>query len=185
MMTRDEAYKLVKDWNENKNLIKHMVAVEAQMRAIARHFGEDEEKWAIAGLIHDADYGKWPKEHPKKTLEELKKRKAPDWLYSAVETHAWKYNGMEKEPKTKLEWALYTCDELSGFIIACALVRPDKKLASVTVDSVLKKWPAKAFAKGVHREQIELCGEKLGIELEDYIEICLKALQGISKDLGL
>ncbi len=184
-MTRDEAFKLVNDWTKNKNLIKHMLAVEAQMRAIAKYFGEDEDMWGVVGLVHDADYDKWPKDHPKKTLEELRKRKVPDWLYDAVETHAWKYNGMTREPKTKLEWALYTCDELSGFIIACALVRPDKKLSSVTVESILKKWLQKAFAKGVHREQIELCEEKLGIKLEEYISICLKALQDISIDLGL
>lgn len=184
-MTRDEAYKLVTSWTQNNNLVKHMLAVEAEMRALAKHFGENEEEWGVAGLIHDADYDKWPKDHPKKTLEELKKRKAPEWLISAVETHAWKYNGMKKEPETKLEWALYTCDELSGFIIACALVRPSKKLSDVTVESVLKKWPQKAFAKGVHRPQIELCEEKLGIELNDFIEICLKSLQGISEELGL
>ena len=184
-MNRSEAYKLVTDWTLNPNLVKHMLAVEAEMKAIAKYLGEDEEKYALAGLIHDADYEKWPDKHPKKTLEELNKRKAPDWLYGAIETHAWKYNGMDKEPKTKLEWALYTCDELSGFIIACALVRPDKKLSSVTVESVLKKWPQKAFAKGVHREQIELCEEKLEIKLGDFISICLKALQGISYELGL
>ena len=183
--SRESAYKLVTDWTENKNLVKHMLAVEAEMRALAKYFGENEDDWGIAGLIHDADYDKWPKEHPKKLLAELKERKAPDWLVSAVETHAWNYNGMDREPKTKLEWALYTCDELSGFIIACALVRPDKKLASVTLETVLKKWPQKAFAKGVHREQIELCEEKLGIKKEEYIAICLKALQGISKELGL
>jgi predicted hydrolase (HD superfamily) len=184
-MTRDEAYKLVTDWTPNKNLVKHMLAVEAQMTALAKYFGEKEDDWALAGLIHDADYEKWPQEHPKKTLEWLKEKGAPDWLASAVETHAWKYNTMDKEPSTKLEWALYTCDELSGFIIACALVRPDKKLSSVTVESVLKKWPQKAFAAGVHRPQIELCEEKLDIKLNDYIAICLKALQNISSELGL
>lgn len=184
-MTRDEAYTLVTNWTKNKNLVKHMLAVEAQMRAIAKHFGEPEDDWGLAGLIHDADYDTWPQEHPKKTLEELKKRNAPEWLISAVETHAWKYNGMDKEPQTKLEWALYTCDELSGFIIACALVRPDKKLSSLTVESVLKKWPQKAFAAGVKREQTELCEEKLGIKLEDYVAMCLQALQDIAPQLGL
>lgn len=184
-MKREEVHKLVTDWTLNPNLVKHMLAVEAEMRAIAKHLGENEEEWGLAGLIHDADYDKWPKEHPRKLLRELKKLKAPDWLHDVVEAHAWKYNGIEREPKTKMEWALYTCDELSGFIIACALVRPDKKLKSVTVESILKKWPAKAFAKGVHREQIELCEEKLGIKLVDYVKICLTALQGISSELEL
>jgi len=184
-MTRQEAYKLITNWTQNRNLVKHMLAVEEEMRAIAKYLGEDEEKFGLAGLVHDADYEKWPKEHPRKTLEELKKQKAPEWLYNAVKRHAWKFNGMDEAPETKLEWALYTCDELSGFIIACTLVRPDKKLGSLTVESILKKWPQKTFAAGVHRPQIELCEEKLGIKLKDYIQICLKALQGISKDLGL
>jgi len=184
-MTRPQALQLIKQWTKNQNLVKHMLAVEAQMRALAKYFNEDEDKWGLAGLIHDADYDKWPGEHPKKTLEWLKQNNSPDWLYSAVESHAWKYNGMDKEPQTKLEWALYTCDELSGFIIACALVRPDKKIASVTPEAILKKWSQKAFARGVHREQIELCKEKLNIQLEEFISICLKALQGISNELGL
>ena len=184
-MTREEAYELVTSWTKNQNLVKHMLAVEAQMRALAKHFGEDEEKWRLAGLIHDADYEKWPKEHPRKTLEELEKRNEEEWLINAVRRHAWKFNGMDEKPETKLEWALYTCDELSGFIIACALVKPDKKLSSVTTETVLKKWPQKALAKGVHREQIELCEEKLGIKLPEFVEICLKALQDISEELGL
>jgi len=184
-MTREEAYKLVTDWTSNKNLVKHMLAVEAEMKALARHFNEDEEKWALAGLIHDADYEKYSDDHPLKTIEELEKRKAPDWLINAVKSHAWGFKEGLPEPSTKLEWALYTCDELSGFIIAVCLVYPDKKLSSVTVESILKKWNKKDFARGVHREQIELCNEKLGIKLEDFIMICLKALQDISNDLGL
>lgn len=184
-MKRDEALKLVNEWTENKNLVKHMLAVEAQMRSLAKHFGENEDEWGVAGLIHDADYDKWPKEHPQKTLDWLKEHEGPEWLYNAVKRHAWGYNDFTEEPQTKLDWALYTCDELSGFIIACALVRPEKKLAAVELSSILKKWPQKAFAKGVHREQIELCDEKLGIKLNDFIQLCLSALQGISEELGL
>lgn len=184
-MTRDEAFKLVNEWTENKNLVKHMLAVEAEMRALAKHFGEDEERWGLLGIVHDADYEKWPEEHPKKLIAELKKREAPQWLVKAVAAHAWKYNGMDQEPSNKMEWAIYTCDELSGFIIACALVRPDKKLATLTVKSILKKWKQKSFAAGVHRGQTELCEEKLGIKLPDFMQINLKSLQGISKELGL
>src|SRR3989344_2977728 len=143
-MTRDEAYQLVTDWTKNPNLVKHMLAVEAQMRALAKHFGENEDDWGLAGLIHDADYEKWPKEHPQHTL-----------------------------------------DELTGLIIACALVQPDKKLSAVTLESVKKKWKKKDFAAGVHREQIALCEEKLGIKLDDFINLCLKALQDIAPKLGL
>ena len=157
-MIREEGYKLVTSWTHNQNLVKHMLAVEAQMRALARELENKNlklkiniDEWGLAGLVHDADYERWPKEHPQKLLEELKKRNAPDWLCDAVESHAWHFNGMKREPQTKLEWSLYTCDELSGFIIACALVKPDKKLSSVTIDTVMKKWDQKSFAKGVHR----------------------------------
>ena len=184
-MNRDQALKLVTDWTKNKNLVKHMLAVEAQMRALAKHFKEDEDQYALAGLIHDADYDQWPEEHPKKLLAYLEEKKEPAWLVDAVRSHAWGYHGLTQEPKTKLEWSLYCSDELSGLIIACALVRPEKKLAAVKVENVLKKWPEKSFAAGVHREQIELCEAKLGIKLNDFIAICLKALQNISQDLGL
>jgi len=187
-MTRDEAYKLVTSWIKNKNLVKHMVAVEAEMRALAKHFKEDEDLWGITGLVHDADYEKVKEDmekHSLLTVEELKKLGADQKIIDAVASHVWKWNSKAPEPKSKMEWALYTCDELSGFIIACALVRPDKKLSSVEVKSVLKKWPQKAFAAGVNREQIELCEEKLGIKLPEFIEINLKALQGIHKELGL
>lgn len=184
-MNRDEAYKLVTSWTNNKNLVKHMLAVEAEMRALAKYFKEDEDKWGLAGLIHDADYEKWPEEHPLKTIEELEKRKAPEWLINAVKSHAWGYRPGLPEPKGQMEWALYTCDELSGFIIAVTLVRPEKKLSAVTVKSILKKWKEKSFARGVERKQVELCDKKLGIEFREFVEICLTALQGISKELGL
>lgn len=184
-MNRDETYKLITSWTKNKNLIKHMLAVEAEMRALAKYFSEDEEKWGLAGLIHDADYEKWPKEHPLKAVEELEKRKAPEWLINAVKSHAWGYQKGLPEPKGKMEWALYTCDELSGFIIAVTLVRPEKKLSKVKVSSILKKWKEKSFARGVERHQVEMCEEKLGIKFKDFVEICLKALQNISDELGL
>ena len=189
-MTRDQAYKLVTDWTKNKNLVKHMLAVEAQMKALARYFKEDEELWGLAGLVHDADYEmlqeeKKIEEHPFRTVSKLKKLQVDPALVQAVESHAWKWNKKCPEPKSRVDWALYTCDELSGFIIACALVRPDKKLSSLNVDSILKKWPQKSFAKGVHREQIELCEEKLDMKLKDFILICLTSLQGISEELGL
>lgn len=194
-MTRDEALQLVNDWTSNKNLVKHMLAVEAQMRAIWSELGKrgkqdestslSQDDWGILGLLHDADYDKWPKEHPRKTTEELEKRSESEWLIHAIKAHAWNFNGMDTEPSNLMEWTIYTCDELSGFIIACALVRPDKKLESLTVESILKKWPQKAFAAGVHRPQVELCEAKLEISLPDYIQICLTALQGISGELGL
>jgi len=189
-MTRDKTYELVTSWTKNKNLVKHMLAVEAEMRALARHFDEDEDLWGHAGLVHDADYEMLQKEgeleeHPFRTVEKLKEMDVPKEVISAVSSHAWKWNEKCPKPETKMDWALYTCDELSGLIIAVALVRPDKKLSSVEVESVMKKWDEKSFASGVHREQIEMCEEKLGIKLEDFIQINLKALQEIAEELGL
>lgn len=189
-MTRQEVYKLITNWTKNKNLVKHMLAVEAEMRALARYFNKDEDLWGIAGLVHDADYELLQEEdkleeHPFRTAKKLNEMGAPKEVISAVESHAWGWNEKCPKPDSKMDWSLYTCDELSGLIIAVALVRPDKKLSSVGVGSVMKKWDEKSFASGVHREQIEMCEEKLEIELEDFVEINLKALQKISEDLGL
>ena len=184
-MNRDQALQLVNDWTKNKNLVKHMLAVETQMRVLAKHFGENEDDWGLAGLIHDADYDQWPDEHPKKLIAYLEEKHEPAWLIDAICAHAWGFHDFTQEPKTKLEWSLYCGDELSGLIIACALVRPSKKLAEVTLESIKKKWPQKAFAAGVHREQTELCEAKLGIKLDEFIQICLSALQGINQELGL
>ena len=142
MITRQQTLDYVNKRTTNKNLVKHMLAVEAQMRALAKHFGENEDDWGLAGLIHDADY-------------------------------------------QEMQAKLYCGDELSGLIIACALVRPSKKLAEVTLESIKKKWPQKAFAAGVNREQTELCEAKLRIKLDEFIQICLNALQGINQELGL
>ncbi len=121
----------------------------------------------------------------KKILEELKKRGEPEWLYNAIERHAWKYNGMDREPQNNLEWSIYCCDELTGLIVAVTLIRPEKKLSVVTVENVLSKWKKLDFAKGVNRDQIGLCEEKLGIKLNDFIQIILTSMQGISSELGL
>ena len=187
-MTRSEAYQLVTDWTKNQNLVKHMLAVEAIMRALARHFHDNEELWGIAGLLHDADYEMFkddPKKHPSKIFEELEKRNVDERIINAIESHAWGWKEDLPQPQTRMEWSLYCCDDLSGFIIACALVRPDKKLESVTLESLQKKWPQKSFAAGVKREHAELVPEKLGIALAEFMQIALSALQGIHRELGL
>lgn len=188
-MDRTQALALVSRLTVNRNLIKHMLAVEAIMRALARRFGEDEEMWGIAGLVHDADYDMFaksdPKKHPSVIFSELEKLNADPRIIRAVRAHAWGWRDDLPEPSTTMEWALYTCDELSGFITACALVRPDKSLANLSVESIQKKWPQKAFAAGVHREQIELCASKLGIPLPEFIGLSLDAMRGISGELGL
>jgi putative nucleotidyltransferase with HDIG domain len=184
-MDRADALSLVITWTENKNLIKHMLAVEAAMGGLAKHFKEDENLWKVIGLVHDADYEKQPSEHPRVLMEELEKRKEDQKIINAIRAHAWGYNGMNKEPEGKLEWSLFCCDELTGLIVAVALVRPERKLSVVTVENVLSKWNKKDFAKGVERSNIEMCEEKLGIKLNDFIAIVLSSMQSVSSELGL
>jgi len=183
MISRNEALNYLHNNINSINLRKHCYAVEAAMKALAKHFNADSEEWGIAGLLHDADYEK-TKDHTKIVLEWLKDKEENN-IYNAVASHAWGYTDFSPEPKTKMDWSLYCCDELTGLIVAVALVRPDKKISSVSVDSVLKKWNAKSFAAGVDRKQIELCEDKLNIPLRDFIGITLKSMQGISGDLGL
>lgn len=159
------------------------------MKGLARFFREDEEKWGLAGLIHDVDYeltkDNAQKEHTKKALEWLKELDAHVDIYNAVASHAWNYVDGAPKPKTKMAWSLYTCDELTGLIVAVALVKPDKRLSSVTQESVLKKWRQPSFASGVDRSQIEECETRLGIDLPEFIQIALTAMQNIHEDLGL
>lgn len=184
-MDRPEALDLVNSWTTNQNLVKHMLCVEACMRGLAKHLQEDENLWGIVGLIHDADYESHPQEHPWILVQELEKNQEKQEMIQAIKSHAWQWSEKSPEPNSNMDWSLYCCDELSGLIVAAALVRPDRKLSSVTVESVLKKFPDKAFAKGVHREHIALCEEKLGIKLPDFVGICLSSIQTISDPLGL
>lgn len=184
-MKREEAYSLVTSWTSNKNLVKHMLAVEAAMGGLAKYFKEDEGLWKVIGLIHDADYEKYPDSHPQFLIDELIKSSESEVVINAIRSHAWRYNNFDQEPKTNLEWSLYTCDELTGLIVAVTLIRPEKKLSAVTVENILSKWEKKDFAKGVDRKNIELCDEKLGIKLPDFIQIVLKSMQSIATELGL
>ena len=194
-MTRDKAIDLLHEHMKNPNLRKHCYAVEAAMKALYHRLEDgkkskkEEEKWAIAGLLHDADYEKTkdnPKnKHTKKVLKWLEELDAESDIQDAVASHAWGHVDGAPEPMTKMQWALYCCDELTGLIVAVALVKPDKKLASVTVESILRKWRSPSFAAGVNRKQIEECKGRLEIPLREFIDISLKAMQGISKDLGL
>ena len=158
------------------------------MRALATHFQADEESWGIAGLLHDADWEETrdtPEEHTKVVAEWLE-----DWdlgdegIKEAILAHNHFHNGHEP-PQSQMEWALYTCDELTGLVVACALVRPDKNIETVTIESVLRKFPQKAFAAGIDRSKIEHCKEELGIELEDFVGIVLDAMKEIPEELGL
>lgn len=185
MISREEAFKLVTSLTENKNLVKHMLSVEAAMGGLAKHFNEDENLWKITGLLHDADYEKYPEEHPQVLISELEKRNEDKRIINAVKAHAWGYRDNMPMPTDNFEWSLYCSDELTGLIIAVTLIRPERKISLVTVDNILSKWEKKDFAKGVNRDQIGLCEEKLGIKLNDFVEIVLKSMQNISNDLEL
>ncbi len=188
MITRQKAFEIINQHLKNRNLIRHCLAVEATMKALAKHFKENEKSWGLVGLIHDVDWEETqdnPFLHTKKTIEWLKEAGETDEnILQCVLSHNYKHNG-EKPPETNMEWSLYICDELTGFIVAVALVRPEKKLSAVSAESVIKKFPTRSFAAGVHREQILLCEEKLGIKLDDFVMITLRAMQEIASDLGL
>ncbi|MGC9399322.1 MAG: HDIG domain-containing metalloprotein [Anaerolineae bacterium] len=181
--TREEALELLKTYTKNKNLIKHALAVEAAMRAYARRFGEDEEKWGVVGLIHDFEYEKYPDEHPAKGAELLREMEMPEDLIRGVQAHAPALTGIT--PQNKMEQAIYAVDELTGLIVAVALVRPSKSIHDVKVSSVKKKWKDSSFARGVNRKDIEEGAEMLGVPLKEHIGVVLEAMQEIADDLGL
>lgn len=187
-MIRQEAVELLYKNMQSPNLRRHCLAVESVMRALARRFKEDEESWGIAGLLHDADYEQTketPKEHTKKVIAWLSEYDTGDDVKNAILAHGWGFVEGNPQPSNKMEWSLYACDELTGFIVAVALTRPGKTLAEVTVESIQKKWKEKSFAGGVDREQVAVCEDRLGIPLEDFMQVALTAMQGISKELGL
>jgi putative nucleotidyltransferase with HDIG domain len=183
-MNREQAWALLTEHTKSENLIKHALAVEAAMRAYARKFSEDEEKWAITGLIHDFDYEQHPtaEEHPAwgaKLLEELG---WPEDIVYAVRAHG-DHLGLPR--KSLMDKALYAVDELTGLIVAVALVRPSKSIMDVKIKSIKKKWKDKAFARGVSREAIEQGAADLGVDLNEHIAIVLSAMQSIADELGL
>jgi len=154
------------------------------MRAYARKFSADEELWGVVGLLHDFDYEKYPslEDHPYKGNEILKERGYAEEIRQAIMSHA-EYTGVPRQ--TPMEKALFACDELAGFITACALVKPGKSLAEVEAKSVRKKMKDKAFARSVNRNDITSGAPELGVDLEEHIAFCIEAMKGIAKDLGL
>lgn len=185
-MTKKDALALVKSWVKNKNLVKHHLAAGAVMKALAGYFGENVSKWELVGLLHDADYEKTkdaPERHALMLAEELERIGEDEDIIYAIKSHNKEYTKVE--PKSKMDWAIYCSDELTGLIVATALVMPDKKLSTVKVSSVLKKMKDKSFAAGAERARILACEEKLGIPLPNFVKICLEAMQGISEELGL
>lgn len=186
--TRDEAWKLVSEWIQSDSLRKHALAVEAAMRAYARHYQEDEALWGITGLVHDLDFERYPdmddpaNGHPRTELRLFRELDYPPALIEAVAGHA-PYLGIPRT--TRFDSALWAVDELTGLIMAVGYVRPSKDLRDVEVKSVKKKWKDRAFAAGVSREDIEHGAAELGIDLWEHVGIVLEALKSIAPELGL
>ncbi len=183
-MTREEALDSIRDNVENENLIKHMLATEAIMEALAGRFGEDKNKWGLAGLLHDIDVELTEGDmssHGRLGADLVREMGVSEDITHAILAH----NEMLGVPReTNMDKALFCADPLTGLITAAALVRPDKKLSSVEPKSVRKRFKEKSFAAGASRENIATCSE-IGIELDDFIELGLKAMQGIAPELGL
>jgi len=185
--TREEAWALLTEYTKNPHLITHALAVEVAMRAYARRFGEDEDKWGVVGLIHDFEYEQYPDlgpgGHPFKGTEILREKGWPEELIRGVQAHAPDLTGVTLD--STMEKAIYAVDELTGLIVAVALVRPSKSILDVEVKSVRKKWKDKAFAAGVNRSDIEKGAELLGVPLPEHIGVVLEAMKEIADELGL
>lgn len=185
---REEAHALLCEWVESESLRRHMLAVEAAMRAYARHYNEDEELWGITGMLHDLDYEKHPDMddledgHPRTALRLFRERDYPAELIHAVEAHA-TFLGVPTE--STLDKALLACDELTGLIQACAYVRPDRDIRSVKLKSVKKKWKDKAFTAAIDRQENMHFIEQLGVPFDEHVERVLTAMQGIAEELGV
>jgi putative nucleotidyltransferase with HDIG domain len=189
MMTRDEALELMHEYTPSDALRKHMYAVEAAMRAYARKHGEDEESWGLVGLLHDFDYERYPndahsptEEHPSYGVAVLRDRGLPEEMCEAILGHA-SYTGVPRN--TLMAKSLFAVDELCGFLVACALVRPSKSLSDLTVKSVKKKLKDKAFARGVNRDEVRQGAEEIDIPLDDHIQFVIESLRPVEQRLGL
>ena len=181
-MTYEEALNLLKEYTQSERLIRHALCVSEAMRCYAKKFGEDEEKWAIVGLLHDFDYEKYPEEHPFKGAEILREKGLDEDMVEAILGHA-SFTGVER--KTLMAKTLFAVDELSGFLYAYALVRPTKNLKDIKMKSVKKKLKDKAFARGANREEIEQGAKELGVDLSEHILFVAGCLQKNAKLIGL
>jgi putative nucleotidyltransferase with HDIG domain len=181
-MNREEALDLVKQHLKNKNLVKHSLAVEACMRAVAAKLGQDEAKWGLAGILHDLDYElteKSPELHTTETVRILGELGIASDVIQAIQAHAGKV-----PCQSLMDWAIFSIDPLTGLIIAATLMHPTRKLKDVDLEFVKRRYKEKSFARGAKREEIEEC-RNIGLELDEFIAVCLGAMQGISSDLGL
>lgn len=184
MTTRQEALAIVREHVKNEGLVRHMLAVEAAMRHYARLFGEDQEAWGLAGLLHDFDWEIHPtlEQHPQGGATILRRRGVPEETIQAVLSHA-NHTGVPRQ--TRMQKALYACDEITGLITAVALVRPSKAIADVSVKSIKNKWKDKAFAAGTKRDEMEAAAQEFGVELWEHAGNVLAAMQAKAAELGL
>lgn len=181
-MNRDEALSLLKQHLKNKNLVKHSLAVETCMRALAERLNQNVEKWGLAGILHDLDYEiteKSPELHTKETVKILEDKGVEQEIIRTIQAHAG-----QVECKNAMEWAIFAIDPLTGLIIAATLMHPSKKLGEIDLGFVERRYKEKSFARGARREDIEQI-KNIGLDLDEFISICIGAMQGISGDLGL
>ncbi len=183
-MDRSEALSIVREYVKNENLIRHMLAVEAAMRFYAAKFGEDQETWGITGLLHDFDWEIHPtlEQHPMAGATILRERGVPEDIVRGVLSHA-DHTGVPRQ--SRMEKALFACDEITGLITAVALVRPSRSLADLEASSVKKKWKDRAFAAGANREEIARAAQEFGIDLWEHVSNVIFAMRSIASDLGL
>jgi len=180
-ITREEAWALIQEYGSTENHVRHMLAVEAAMRAYARHFDEDEDLWGAIGLVHDFDYDQFPDEHPYSGGRILREKGYTEEIANTILSH-----GNTSVPRdTTLAKTLHAIDELTGLLVAVALVRPSKDIRDVKIKSVRKKWKDKAFAAAVNREEIQQAAEALGVDLWEHVGVVLEAMQGIAGEIGL
>jgi len=182
MPTRYEALQLLEEWVQNENLRKHMLAVEAAVRAYARERGEDEERWGLAGLLHDLDWERYPDEHPLRAADALRERGYPDDVVHAILAHRSDFTGVQ--PETPLDRTLVACDELTGLITATALVRPNG-IDDLKPKSVTKKMKDPTFARGVNRDEVRHGAELLGVDFTEHVQKVIDAMRGVADALGL
>lgn len=186
--SRQEAHDLLNTWVQGEGLRRHMLAVGAALRAYARQYGEDEDLWEITGLLHDLDYERYPDMddavdgHPRTELRLFREQDYPPALIHAVEAHA-TFLGVPRE--SRLDKALLACDEVTGLILACAYVLPDRNLHNVKVNSVKKKWRNRKFTEAIDREENEHFIAELGVDFDAHLELVLVAMQGIADELGM
>ena len=189
MPTREDAWQLVNEYTQNQNLVRHMLAVEAAMRAYAEKFGEDPDLWGLVGLVHDFDYERYPdlsvEGHPVVGARLLREWGWPEEIVRGVLAHAGEYTGVL--PASTMEKTLVAVDELTGFLVAVALVRPSKDIRDITkIRSVKKKWKDRSFAAAVNREEIEHACQALGVDLwTEHVPLVLEAMKEIAPELGL